>query len=406
MGHQFGGNHTFNSTSSSCGGGNVSAGAAYEPGSGSTIMAYAGICPPNDLQAHSDAYFHTKNFDEIISYSQSSTGNTCPVTTNTGNGAPVLTMPTTLFHSIPYQTPFKLTATATDPQNDPVTFCWEEYDLGAQGNWNAPVGNAPVYRSFNPTTSGTRMFPKLNKILTPTSTDIGEFFATYARSLTFRCTARDNRSGGGGVIHNTSVATVSLVNTGTPFAITAPNVAGISWLAGSTQTVTWNVAQTTASPINTPTVNIYLSTNNGTSFPITIATGVANNGSYSFSVPNNPTGTARIMVEANGNIFFDINDRTFSITPVGIDELNISNNINIYPNPAANEFHFVVNTLTSGKCRITLNDIAGRTVKEITFEKGQVLADRSVDLSDLSNGMYIVRFELPEGVAEKKLIKE
>ncbi len=311
MGHQFGGNHTFNGKQVSCNNNRVSS-AAYEPGSGSTIMAYAGICGSQNLQPNSDPYFHGKSFDEIVAHVTTGGGAACDASTSTSNSAP--TVEAGAAYTIPSRTPFALTGSATDPESDPLTFGWEEFDLGTIETAPPLVddGSRPIFRSFNPTVGGTRTFPKLSDILAGTTT-YGETMPTTSRTMNFRLTARDNRSGGGGV--NSDTTTVASVSTAGPFAITAP-ASAVTWPASSTQTVTWNVANTNLTPISCASVAISLSTDSGASFQTTLLASTPNDGSQAVTLPDTQTvgATARVKIACVGNIFFAISRPSFTIS--------------------------------------------------------------------------------------------
>lgn len=329
MGHQWGGNHTFNSITSNCGGGNRNASTAYEVGSGTTIMAYAGICGADNIQPHSDPFFHTVSFDEISNNIFSGNSSSCRVVTATGNTLPVVTAMNNNGTSIPINTPFTLTATATDANGDALTYCWEEWDLGTGGAWNngASSTTAPLFKSRIPTISGSRTFPDIaviqaNYPSNPAATMgglKGETLPGVARTMKFRLTVRDNRAGGGGVVTagdgcQAGFAGIFQINTvgSAPFIVSSPN-GGESYAGGSTQTITWDNAGTTAAPFNVANVKISLSTDGGFTYPTVIAASTPNDGAESFVLPCITNNTARIKVEAIGNIFFDISNANFSI---------------------------------------------------------------------------------------------
>ena len=303
MGHQFGGNHTFNSSLGSCGG-NGNSSTAYEPGSGSTIMAYAGICSSDNLQANSDPYFHVVSYEEIENYLATTS---CGAVSSTGNSVPSVSLPAG-GKTLPISTPFKLTASGTDANGDALTFCWEEWDLAQNG---AP----PLFRSFLPTANPTRYFPRLSNLLAGITT-IGETLPATTRPLNFRVTVRDAHNGLQGVvggINSSPVLALSASSTAGPFVVTAPNTT-VTWAAGSTQTVTWNVANTTAAPVSSAIMNIRLSTDGGLTYPTILATSTPNDGSENVTVPSLATTQARIMVEAADNYFFNISNANFTIS--------------------------------------------------------------------------------------------
>jgi hypothetical protein len=469
LGHQFAGNHTFNGVISNCSGGNRSAANSVEVGSGSSIMAYAGICGTDNLQSHSDPYWSQRSFDEIVAHTSAAestlsevqvgvltnyaangqqfqvsyAGNlSAPIIRGTnyttagvkaaiegiagwpaGGTATVSALSDTTFtvtfggtlagldvaplslvgctagctgyindvtaggpstrrgavsananvapsvttqplYTIPVRTPFALTGSATDANDDPITYMWEQNDRGAAtgtGLISNTKLNGPLFRQFgtraivtsaatleygsageNHTTGDpTRVFPDMAQILsnntnaatgacptaqtTPTAADIecfSEYLPTAAyvgfagvnaapASLNFKLTARDGRGG-----LNNATTRLVLAPAAGPFLVTSPNTA-VTLAAGTAQTVTWSVANTNVAPVNTANVKITLSVDGGTTWPYVLAASVPNSGSASVTLPALATTAARIKIEAIDNVFFDVSNADFTIKLTG-----------------------------------------------------------------------------------------
>jgi hypothetical protein len=320
VGHQMGANHSFSHASEG-------SGQNKEVGSGITIMGYAGITN-QDVAPHSIDVFHATNIAQIQTNMSTKT---CPITTvMTANGPPVVA-PVANF-TIPISTPFDLTGSATDPQGDALTYQWEQNDnsttTGAASVASPTKATGPNWLSFPATSSPTRTFPLLSTILaglqvTPPlpGGDSGaniEALSSVSRFLNFRLTVRDNRpyvpaSTIGQTQFTDMIITVS--NSSGPFAVTAPNT-NVTYAGLSAQNVTWNVAGTTGAPVSTANVKISMSTDGGTTFPIVLAASTPNDGSESVIIPLGNTTTARMKVEAVGNIFFDISNTNFTVSGI------------------------------------------------------------------------------------------
>ncbi len=341
VGHQLGGNHTFSHSLEGTG-------VNKEVGSGLTIMGYAGITN-QDVTNHSIPIFHQATIAQIQT---NLAGKTCPITTSlVGNNATPVVAAVSSF-TIPISTPFALTGSATDADGDALTYSWEQNDnstvSGTSSVASATKASGPNWISFMPTSSPTRFFPKLATILAGlnisgplTGGDAAtntEALSSVSRTLNFRLTVRDNApysSTAPVKVGQTEITNmvVTVSNTSGPFVVTSPNTA-VSWAGGSTQNITWNVANTTATPVSCANVKISLSTDGGLTFPTVLVASTPNDGTEALVIPTIPSTTARIKVEAVGNIFFDISNTNFTISgavacgdPTGLSSSAVGDNV-------------------------------------------------------------------------------
>jgi hypothetical protein len=402
MGHEYGADHPFNDAMyGSCSGSTIYPPCAYEPGSGSTIMAYAGICPPDDLQPHSDAYFNSVSLNEIETYITAA-GDVCPVKTPTNNK--LVDLPSfTASYTIPYLTPFELTAPAcTDSVSDSVvTYCWEQKNLGDVGEdlVNTHAGG-PIFRSYYPTTSPTRIFPENSMVLAGKLSNAGiedsegEKAPDVARYLTFKLTMRDIYEGTGCFLIPDDSIHLDVIQTDTSFYVTSQDEPNLIYMGGSTQQVTWHVAGTNAAPVNTTNVDIYMSVDGGNTWPYHIGNFI-NNGSALLTLPNPDTTAtmARLKVKGTGNVFFNVNRNDFTVTPGSPADTTVL----LYPVPAQNTMR--LSTGNKGLLQVSVCNSVGQQIWT-----GTVDGETDIDVSTWARGLYIMRLAGSNNHSVKKFV--
>lgn len=400
IGHQFGAEHTFNNNQNGACAGNSTALAAYEPGSGSTIMAYAGICGWDNIQQHSDDYFHAKSLLQLNEFITAD-GDVCATKTATGNKLPFIENFTS-FYYVPYLTPFELTAPeAVDSVAARYNkYCWEQWNLGDPGiSFKNTVQDGPIFRSYAPDTSRTRIFPRLSMVLAGQKSDEGnnnaqgEKLPSVARKLTFRLTVRNFFGSYGGFLFPDDSIHLDVINTGAPFEVTSQGTYGLKYIGGSKQTVTWNVVGTTAAPINCTDVDIYLSLDGGRTWKYNLGT-YPNTGTALVIIPDPGYSSinCRIKVKGHNNVFFNLNSSDFGV----ITNPGIYGDILLFPIPAHNTITIV--TGDKGTINTLFYNAAGRFVA-----KTEIASIMDIDVSYWPRGVYIVKMM---DVANKVTIKK
>lgn len=374
IGHQFGAKHTYNNYCN----GQRSGDSSVEPGSGNTIMAYAGICPPN-TKLNSDDHFHQLSIYQIYNNITSGLGATCPTTTSIANTAPVIT--SDLSYNIPNGTAFYLEAQATDAENDALTYNWEQYDVEVSIQPPSPNSTqGPNFISNSSLTESRRYFPKLEDVLNNNLTPTWEVIPAVQRTMDFTLTVRDNNILGGQTARQD--VSVNFKSVG-PFKVTSQNQTGINWIPGETRTITWDVAGTTANSINTSNVNILLSTDNGENFDTVLASNVTNNGSYDIVVPNEQAAFCRLKIEPVDNIYYAINKETFAI------DTNIQTNCETYTNDTAVNIPDGIGPNQQGPIATSvINVTQDMSVDDINI---------NVDVTHSDAGDLILQLEAPNG---------
>ena len=427
MGHQLGANHTFTFSGEGNNSGTVCGTAQVEPGSGITIMGYAGITNGTvagvitDIATHSIPIYSYKSISQIQT-NLAKTSVSCPVSVALADNVPVVNSGGNF--TIPKGTAFVLTGTATDADaGDVLTYNWEESDLSTV-TYNATTidtnsktfstkKDGPLFRTFDVSSKPVRYFPQLSKTLAGTlaitaSNSSAEWESVYSgtanRNLNFTFIARDSKQTA------TAAMTATVDVAKGPFTVTSQATTGVSYIGGSTQTVTWNEAGTSALT-GASTVDILLSTNvngNNTTFT-TIAAGIANSATAQTAqvvLPNIASSTCRFMVKASGNIFFAVNSTNFAITaaPMANEEFNLAN-FSLYPNPNKGSFTVQFDSSSTNAIAIAVHDLRGRSIFERKYSNTGLFS-QNIELNGMQTGVYLVTIKDGYKKVVKKIVIE
>lgn len=404
IGHQLGANHTFSYDFEG-------SGVQVEPGSGSTIMGYAGITD-YDVQFASDPYF---TYRSILQMQNNLATKSCPVSVPITNSPP--TVDAGIDFIIPSGTAYILKGTANDNEGDFLTYCWEQNNSAnnSQTDANSRASltkvSGPVYRSFLPKTTPNRYLPELSKVLAGDLTSNWESVSNVARTLNFTLTVRDNNPNGAqtktGEVVVTSKAPYNArtMRTGIgPFKITSQNSNSISWTQGTTQIINWEVNNTTALP-GSANVNIKLSVDGGATFSYILASNVPNDGNEVITVPAVPdSSNCRIIVEPTANVYYAVNAKEFTVASLSNTDF-VLDNFRLFPNPTTGSFIIQFDSLTSNDVEVYVHDLRGRAIFEKKY-KSTSSFNQKITLSTIQAGLYLVTIREGNKKVVKKIILE
>jgi hypothetical protein len=403
MGHQFGANHSFNKCT-----GTENQSTAYEPGSGSTIMAYAGICgTANNIQNNSDDYFHRASLVEINQALATGNPADCGVA-STGIAAPVFVAPTASY-VIPRLTPFLLempTITAATAGNTVLSNI-EQYDLGnyrMDENLSVTFTNGPAFRTIAPDTVASRTFPRMSVLRMGELGGKGERLSSVGRSYKFAYLAREVQSDGWGAVNAPNTFTnITVAGNAGPFEMIYPNLQD-SLIKNESTPILWEVAGSDLAPINCSEVDILLSTDGGFTFPIVLAQHVLNTGQATVTIPDIETNSARIQVRSVGNVFFTFSKANVNIgntasavdtgtANTGVRNVAWEDNIKVFPNPASNQINVSLETNISGQ--IVLINAIGQEVWRSSITKG--VETKVIPTGSFARGFYFLQIREESG---------
>lgn len=321
IGHQLGATHTFSHQLEGYS-------SNMEPGSGSTIMGYAGITSA-DVQKTSDPYFHGFSISQI---QQNLISKTCDEETSIANNPPVISPMQD--YTIPRSTAFVLTANATDAENNPLTYTWQQVD-NATSPITTTTGNnmtGALFRSLTPTGSPTRYFPKLSLVMAGvlTSKTDWESVSNVARVTNYRITVRDNNPDKAQQQTNFANQKITVGSDG-PFKINV--VDGENFYSDIPNTLTWDVVNTNAAPYGVTNVKISYTVDNGATWTV-LSASTPNDGSESITLPSTLLGQTNLQfrIEALGNVFYAVSQKVnvvlstscIAVTPANIKVSNVS----------------------------------------------------------------------------------